>query len=114
MGFVLYFCIHLSNYNTAKSCGRVVDYLILDLNEFIIIVRYDCVLILLAGLHTGSNTPAVESDVFDKISNLDTQEIAPILVQCCSIVYDAGPTLNQHSGNSLCLQGQVMSMASYT
>ena len=42
---------------------------------------------------------------FNKRISVDqqTQEIDPMLVRCWSTVYDAGPTLNKHWVNLLCL-----------
>ena len=34
-----------------------------------------------------------------------TRDVDPMLVQCWSIVYDAGPTLNQHWVDGSCLLG---------
>ena len=36
-----------------------------------------------------------------------TRDIAPLLVQCWSIVYDAGPTLNRQWVNVSCVQALI-------
>ena len=43
-----------------------------------------------------------------------TQYVGPMLIQCWSTVYDAGPTLDQHTANVLCLLGQLMGHADFT
>ena len=40
------------------------------------------------------------------ITTQQTRDIEPVLVKCGVIVFDAGPTLNQHSLNASCLLGR--------
>ena len=42
------------------------------------------------------------------VSSQQTRDVHPVLIQCWSSVFDAGPTLNQHWMKVLCLLGCVL------
>ena len=63
--------------------------------------------LLLLDVYRPTLDPEIDHQQFviKLVITRQTRYIAPMLVQCRTTVYDAGPTLNQNWVNVLCLLG---------